>query len=158
MGLGASLGPAARHLELAARLLARHGRMLATSRIWSSPPAGGVATGRFLNAAVLLATPLGLLELLDACQDIEARLGRVRARRWADRTVDLDLLWSPGLQCRLPALVLPHPRLAERSFAIGPLLDLVPDATPPGGGPSYALLADRARPLAAPVAALSTPV
>lgn len=158
VGLGASLGPARQHLELASRLLAAHGRLLATSRIWWSPPAGGIAQARFLNAAVLLRTELGLRELLAACQAIEARLGRVRARRWADRTLDLDLLWSPGLACRLDGLELPHPRLAERSFAIGPLLDVVPDATPPGGGLAYVLAGRRARPLATPVAALRPPV
>ncbi len=158
VGLGASLGPAATSLRLAARLLAASGSVLATSRIWQSPPVGGVAAARFLNAAVLLRTELGLLALLQDCQRVEQRLGRVRARRWADRTVDLDLLWSPGLRCRLPGLVLPHPRLAERSFALLPLLDVVPDAGPPSGALDYAQQAACATPASRPVAALCPPV
>ncbi len=70
---------------------------------------------------------------------IEARLGRVRAERWGPRTVDLDLLWIDGLAYDSPRLVVPHPHLRERAFAVAPLLELVPDARDPRTGALYAV-------------------
>ena len=69
---------------------------------------------------------------------IEARLGRVRAERWGPRVLDLDLLWIDGLAIDTPRLVVPHPRLSERAFALVPLLELVPDARDPRTGAPYA--------------------
>ena len=48
-------------------------------------------------------------------------------QRWGPRTLDLDLLVAPGLVIEAPALVLPHPRLAERRFALAPAVELAPD-------------------------------
>ena len=42
--------------------------------------------------------------------------------------LDLDILWAGRFCCNEPHLVVPHPRLRERAFALLPLLDLVPDA------------------------------
>jgi 2-amino-4-hydroxy-6-hydroxymethyldihydropteridine diphosphokinase len=94
----------------------------------------------FLNAALAIAvappdpTPD---ELIVAVLEIERGLGRQRRgeARWSARPIDLDvLLWGdrratwPGP----PALVVPHPRLVERRFAIDPTTDVVGDIVVPG--------------------------
>ncbi len=68
--------------------------------------------------------------ILDWLLAIERSLGRVRpdAERWGPRTIDLDILWIEGEGIAEPDLEVPHPRLAERTFALRPLLDLAPDA------------------------------
>ena len=84
----------------------------------------------FVNSAALVVLrgwhPVDFLAELLA---IEAQLGRDRTReqRQGPRPIDLDLLlWddfvtdSPGP----PALILPHPRLAGRAFALAPLAEL----------------------------------
>src|SRR2546423_151141 len=76
---------------------------------------------------------LAPLELLHALLAIEASLGRVRDVRWGPRTCDLDVLLLDGLRLDGPELVVPHPRLVERRFALDPLLELDPDAVLPDG-------------------------
>jgi 2-amino-4-hydroxy-6-hydroxymethyldihydropteridine diphosphokinase len=77
--------------------------------------------------------------LLREVQAVEALFGRDRARerRWGERTLDIDILLFGGECIAEPDLVIPHPRLKERAFALAPLLDLAPDAREPGTGIPY---------------------
>jgi 2-amino-4-hydroxy-6-hydroxymethyldihydropteridine diphosphokinase len=127
VGMGCNLGERRATLELALRRMETTGlRVLARSRLYWTRPWGGPAQPDYMNAAVLIRTrrrPLALLALL---QGIERDLGRLRRRetRWGARRIDLDLLLCGGAQLDLPTLTLPHPRLAERDFALAPLIDL----------------------------------
>jgi 2-amino-4-hydroxy-6-hydroxymethyldihydropteridine diphosphokinase len=80
----------------------------------------------------LLATTLTPEGLLAALQALEAAAGRERLQPWGPRTLDLDLLWHGSHRRRGPQLVLPHPRLLERSFVLAPLAALDPGLVPPG--------------------------
>jgi 2-amino-4-hydroxy-6-hydroxymethyldihydropteridine diphosphokinase len=80
----------------------------------------------YLNAVVEVRTRLSPEALLAVCLDLERRAGRQRRRRWAPRTLDLDLLVMNGLTRSTGQLTLPHPRLAERRFVLQPLHDLAP--------------------------------
>ncbi len=64
------------------------------------------------------------LELLRKVLSIENRFGRDRKKPlmiWGPRTLDIDLLAWGGLHLQHEDLILPHPRLIERSFVIVPL-------------------------------------
>jgi 2-amino-4-hydroxy-6-hydroxymethyldihydropteridine diphosphokinase len=78
-------------------------------------------------------------ELLKTLQFIEAAHGRDRSaeRRWGERTLDIDILLFGDTVLQTPVLIIPHPRLAERRFALEPLLELLPDAQEPGTGRFY---------------------
>ena len=93
-----------------------------------------------------------LQELLGGLLDVERRLGRVRTVRYGPRTCDLDILLAGDEIVDEPGLEVPHPRLAERRFALAPLLELDPALALPDGTPLSALaeaVADQAvRPLA----------
>jgi len=69
-------------------------------------------------------------ELLAALHAVEAGFGRIRARRNAPRTLDLDLI-AYGDERRLPGpdggLALPHPRIETRAFVLKPLAEIAPD-------------------------------
>ena len=77
--------------------------------------------------------------LLSALHRIEAAAGRVRSVANAARSLDLDLL-AVGDVIRPAGVepgsgpVLPHPRLAERSFVLQPLRDVCPDWVDPRDG------------------------
>jgi 2-amino-4-hydroxy-6-hydroxymethyldihydropteridine diphosphokinase len=104
---------------------------------------GYVDQPRFLNGAVAVETSLTARGLLDRLLEIERRLGRVRAEgpRFGPRTIDLDLLLYGDETIDEPGLQVPHPRLAERRFALEPLAELEPRLEIPGSGPVQALLA-----------------
>ncbi|MGE0787067.1 MAG: 2-amino-4-hydroxy-6-hydroxymethyldihydropteridine diphosphokinase [Sandaracinaceae bacterium] len=126
VGLGANLGSREAYLVAALRLLAERVRVVARSRLYVTAPVGPPQPD-FLNAAARIETELAPDELLELALDIERRLGRVRRERWGPRTIDLDLLHWSGGAVDAPGLSLPHPRLAERPFALAPLLDVAPE-------------------------------
>ena len=78
-------------------------------------------------------------ELLSRLHEIEARFGRDRAseRRWGERFLDIDILLFGDSTLNEADLVIPHPRLKERRFALEPLLELFPEAAEPGTGLFY---------------------
>jgi 2-amino-4-hydroxy-6-hydroxymethyldihydropteridine diphosphokinase len=147
VGLGANLGDRLATLRGAARALgalAVDGRLLASSRVYETAPIGGPEQPAFLNAAVLLDYDGAPLALLEALLAIEARFGRERRERWGPRTLDLDVLWIEGLAVNDPRLVVPHPRLSARAFAVLPLLDVAPGARDPASGAAYVVPRDGA--------------
>lgn len=120
--------------------IARFAPVRAVSRVWETAPVGGPEQPWYLNAAVLVeASPTR--DLLAACQAVEAALGRVRVpgERNAARTLDIDVLWAGDHVSDDPVLTVPHPRLAERAFAVAPLLDVLPGAVDPRTGAPYAV-------------------
>ncbi|PPF50490.1 2-amino-4-hydroxy-6-hydroxymethyldihydropteridine diphosphokinase [Clavibacter michiganensis] len=94
----------------------------------------------YLNGVVLVDSALGPHALLDELAAIERELGRVRAERWGDRTIDLDVVAFGDARIHDDRLTLPHPRAAERAFVLGPWLQADPDAELPGRGRVDALL------------------
>jgi 2-amino-4-hydroxy-6-hydroxymethyldihydropteridine diphosphokinase len=142
VALGASLGEPERALALAVRALDALPDLFLTgrSRIYRTPPFGGVARRSFLNAVVTGHTRLTPEDLLRACQAIEQRLGRRAARRWADRALDMDVLLVGDAVRTEPWLTLPHPRMHTRDFVLVPLAEAWIDAADPRTGARYATL------------------
>jgi len=143
VGLGANLGPREVTLLRAVDLLAAADgvEVVAVSQLRETEPVGVVDQPPFLNGAVAIETSLAARELLDVLLETQRELGRVRGERWGPRTVDLDLLVYGEETLDEPGLRVPHPRLAERRFALEPLADLDPALAVPGLGDVSAALA-----------------
>ncbi|HET9355557.1 MAG TPA: 2-amino-4-hydroxy-6-hydroxymethyldihydropteridine diphosphokinase [Sphingomicrobium sp.] len=106
--------------------LDRHFGLFDSSPIVINPAAGGAGRD-FANAVALVESALEPPALLAALKAIEQAFGRRRGRRWAARVLDLDILaWSGGT-FRSRRLAIPHPLLAERTFALLPLAAVSPD-------------------------------
>lgn len=136
IGLGSNLGDRAAEL---ARALDELGKsdgvyLLKRSPIYETPPWGGPPQGDYLNAAALIVSALPARSIMGRLLEIERALGRVRGEPNGPRIIDLDLLWIEGEAIDEPDVVVPHPRLTERAFALRPLLDLAPDAGHPKTG------------------------
>ncbi len=156
LGLGANLGDRLGALQQAVDLLARRGvRTVACSRVWATAPVGGPTDQpEFLNVVVEVDPgELSPVDVLDAANDVEAELGRVRDVRWGPRTIDIDILLWGDLRSDDPRLTIPHPRMHERAFVVLPLLDLDPDPRLPDGRRIVELPAPagEARPYASPL-------
>jgi 2-amino-4-hydroxy-6-hydroxymethyldihydropteridine diphosphokinase len=131
IGLGSNLGDREALIRRAAGLVGA--RRL--SSLLETQPWGFVNQPKFLNAAAEIETPLSPRQLLVHLLDVERRLGRERiGPRWGPRTIDLDLLLYGDDSIDEPGLVVPHPRLTKREFALRPLAELVPALIIPGNG------------------------
>ncbi|MFD5213658.1 2-amino-4-hydroxy-6-hydroxymethyldihydropteridine diphosphokinase [Microbacterium sp. NPDC058345] len=94
----------------------------------------------YLNAVALMTTRLAPSVLLGMLHAVEEEQGRVRAERWGDRTLDLDLIAYGEFRSDEPHLQVPHPRAAERLFVLEPWLSVDPEAVLPGHGRVDALV------------------
>lgn len=114
----------------------------ACSHVYETPPAGGPPQGHYYNAAIAIETTFKPGPLLAQLLTIERALGRVRpdAVRWGPRAIDLDLLWWSRGAVAQKGLLVPHPRLTERAFALVPLLEVLPLAADPITERPYAML------------------
>jgi 2-amino-4-hydroxy-6-hydroxymethyldihydropteridine diphosphokinase len=129
IGLGSNVGDRIENLREAVRRIGVRARVVGSSRVYETAPIGGPEQAAFLNAAIAVEWAGEMLALLDVLQGIERDLGRTRDVRWGPRTIDLDVLWIAGdVTIDDERLVVPHPRLRGRAFAVRPLLDVAPEA------------------------------
>jgi 2-amino-4-hydroxy-6-hydroxymethyldihydropteridine diphosphokinase len=145
VGLGGNLEDPRAQIERALDLLAAEDgvEVIAVSTLRETDPVGYEDQPRFLNGAAELQTSLEARELLERLLAIERRLGRVRGAglRFGPRTIDIDLLLHGDQVIAEPGLLVPHPRLHERRFALEPLAELDPALEIPGRGSVQTLLA-----------------
>lgn len=134
IALGSNLGDRHANLRRALERLATHPqiRVVAISTIHETSPVGGPAgQDVYLNAAARIETTLAPRDLLTALLAIEAELGRTREIHWGPRTIDLDLLLYGDQTIDEPGLQVPHPRLDERRFVLGPAAEIASDMRHP---------------------------
>jgi len=126
VSLGSNLGDRAGYLEHGRRAVAAlpRTRLLAASRLYQTAAQDLADQPSFLNQVVCLETDLTPRDLLDKMQKIELEAGRERHVHFGPRTLDLDILLVEGYQSDDPGLVVPHPRLWRRAFALAPLADV----------------------------------
>jgi 2-amino-4-hydroxy-6-hydroxymethyldihydropteridine diphosphokinase len=137
VALGSNIEPRRKYLTDAATLLPEH--LDTTSHDewhWSStyetaPVGGPPGQGPYLNQVVGFTTDLPAPDLLRRLQEIETKMGRVRAERFGPRTLDLDLLLYGDLVYQDESLTVPHPRLQERLFVLQPLAEIAPGLVHP---------------------------
>jgi 2-amino-4-hydroxy-6-hydroxymethyldihydropteridine diphosphokinase len=133
IGLGGNVGDEAaitQRFVRAREALAQLGDVKSAALYRTAPI--GPAQAAFLNSAVRVRWRDAIAtEVIATVLEIERLLGRDRRAeaRWGPRTIDLDVLVWGTRVIRLPELEVPHPRLAERRFALQPLIDLVGDDT-----------------------------
>ena len=117
------------------------------SRLFQTPAFPPSSGSDYVNVAALCESQLAPGEILKVLHRIEEKFGRLREHRWEARTLDIDLLavgdqilpnaavhkhWrdlSPQAQATdtPEQLILPHPRIQDRSFVLIPLVDVAPN-------------------------------
>ena len=145
VGLGSNLGDRELTLRAAVAALAAHPavEVVAVSGLIDTEPVGYTDQPRFLNGVAAVDTDLSAGALLDLLLEVERSFGRRRdgVPPQGPRTLDLDLLLYGEGEIDEPGLHVPHPRLHERAFVLGPLAEVAPGLVVPGRGRVEALLA-----------------
>lgn len=135
IGLGSNLGDRLAELQQMIDAMAAHGVAIeAISPVYETAPQLLRDQPAFLNAVVRIRTTRPPRRLLATLKRLERQQGRdAAAERFGPRPIDADILLWDGGWWRDERLVVPHPRLTERRFAMEPLLALDGDAALPDG-------------------------
>lgn len=132
LALGSNLGDRKLNLKQAVVLLSRNVDIESVSAVYESVPVGYTEQPLFLNMVLKGTTMLKPKELLKYAKEIETKLGREPSFQNAPRPIDIDILFYDDKVINSKELVVPHPRIAVRSFVLVPLNELSPDFIHPG--------------------------
>ncbi|MBN8994143.1 MAG: 2-amino-4-hydroxy-6-hydroxymethyldihydropteridine diphosphokinase [Rhizobiales bacterium] len=143
LSLGGNIGDRKAAMDAAVRRLGQLPGTAVTARssYYRTAPVGPVAQDWFVNICVAIRTTLGEADLRVACRDIEAAMGRDRAREisWGPRIADLDVI------ARSDIPDVPAHRELTRGYVIVPLAEIAPNLRVAGRAVSAILAeADRA--------------
>ena len=133
LGLGSNLGDREANIRKAISLIGEKvGLVLRQSSLIETEPWGFESSNKFLNAVILVETPLTPRPLLKVTQSIERPLGRRKKSpsssspiSYSDRPIDIDILLYDDLTVDEPDLKIPHPLMQQRDFVMIPLQEIL---------------------------------
>lgn len=132
LALGSNLGDRESHLKAALAGLSNRGiEITRCASVYSTEPRDIHDQPWFLNTVLEANTSLDPAELLGACLGVEEENLRLRDLNKGPRTLDVDIIFYGREMIRLPGLVVPHPRFAERRFVLEPLSEIAPEFIDP---------------------------
>lgn len=132
IGIGSNLDDPGLQVRHAIEALRALGDVAAVSSLYRTAPWGKTDQPDFVNAVVALDTKLEPRPLLHGLKWLERDLGRVEddGERWGPRRIDFDILLYGDQEVHDNDLIVPHPRLRERAFALVPLAEIAPRYRP----------------------------
>ncbi|HET6542983.1 MAG TPA: 2-amino-4-hydroxy-6-hydroxymethyldihydropteridine diphosphokinase [Chryseolinea sp.] len=131
--LGTNLGDRKKNLATARKAIeVSVGTILKTSSIYQTAAWGKTDQPDFLNQALEVQTALPAENVLAEILKIEHTMGRTRDEHWGERIIDIDILLFEKEMISSTTLEIPHPKLANRRFALEPLAEIGGDVTHPG--------------------------
>ena len=133
IGIGSNVGNSLENCLTSIKNISKDGRAtrISSSALYLTSPVSEIKQGNFINCAISMewgGTPLELLSLL---QRIETSMGRTREIKNGPRIIDLDILLFSDLILSNPSIIIPHPELHKRKFAIIPCLEIEPEIVHP---------------------------
>lgn len=129
--LGSNLGNRIQNLKEATDALSQHFKITNSSKTYETEAWGKTDQGTFLNQVLAVETDESPTKVLQICQQIEQKLGRVRKEKWGERTMDIDILYFDSQIVNLPNLLIPHPQIQFRKFTLIPLAEIAPNLKHP---------------------------
>ena len=122
---GTNLGNRINNLQKAVQLIEQFcGKIISASSIYETAAWGLTEQPDFLNQVLCIQTKLEPPELLKNLLEIENQMGRKRIIKYGPRIIDLDILLIGNLKIETLDLIIPHPALPDRRFALIPLAEI----------------------------------
>ncbi|OHB55579.1 MAG: 2-amino-4-hydroxy-6-hydroxymethyldihydropteridine diphosphokinase [Planctomycetes bacterium GWF2_42_9] len=134
IGLGSNLNNRQRNIKKALDAIAstKNINLLRVSSEIETKPLADKKQSDYLNCVVQIQTKLKADELLKVLKKIEGSLGRKKqVEKWANRTIDLDILLFGKKIIKTKDLVIPHPQMHLRSFALNGICEIDPQTIHP---------------------------
>lgn len=100
------------------------GKLVAISSVYTTAAWGITNQPDFLNQVICINTILPPQQLIGNLLDIEKKLGRERTLKMGPRLIDIDILLMENIVVNEPNLIIPHPRMQQRKFALIPLNEI----------------------------------
>ncbi|MCK5776367.1 MAG: 2-amino-4-hydroxy-6-hydroxymethyldihydropteridine diphosphokinase [Bacteroidales bacterium] len=128
--LGGNEGDTRGYLRNAITLLEQQLGMMTHQSYFYKTAAWGFEAEDFINIGLVIETDKSAEECLQATQDVEDELGRIKednTQGYQDRNIDVDIIFYGDEIINTAELVIPHPRMQERNFVLQPLLEIIPE-------------------------------
>jgi 2-amino-4-hydroxy-6-hydroxymethyldihydropteridine diphosphokinase len=152
IGLGSNEGDRLGYVQQAMQLLKDYPdiEIVECSSLYETEPIGNEYEEWFVNAVAAIETSLSARDLLRVCKEIERTLARLAGAQSPEiihegpcgtiktRIIDLDILFFGNKRVKLPELIVPHPQLTRRAYALVPLLEIAPEFVHPTLGKTVA--------------------
>lgn len=135
LGIGSNLGDKEQNIQTALKLIEeRVGKVFIRSSVCKTMPWGFHSDNVFFNAAAGVETNLTPMQVLSVIKLIEVEMGRTSKSSqglYADRIIDIDLLFYDEQIINEVMLTVPHPLLQYREFVLMPMVEIAPDFVHP---------------------------
>jgi len=123
--IGGNLGNRAEQLAMARKLIEEQcGKIVQASSIYETAAWGKTDQPAFLNQAIEVNTALNARRLIRCLLEVEKTMGRTRKEKYGPRLIDIDILLFNNEIHDQHFLVVPHPELQRRRFALLPLTEI----------------------------------
>ena len=127
LAIGSNLGNKINYVDVAKlELETKNIKILKSSSKYISESRPDNSMPNYINIVIKIKTSLLPLELLEVCNLIESKLGRIRTKKNSPRTCDIDIIDYDNkiLSSKNNKLILPHPRMCKRNFVLLPLFEV----------------------------------
>jgi 2-amino-4-hydroxy-6-hydroxymethyldihydropteridine diphosphokinase len=127
--LGSNLGDRSGNLHKTSLMIREcFGHIASASSVYETAPWGYASENSFLNQCLAVWSEMDPERILEQIHMIEAKLGRRgRSPDYADRIIDIDILFYGDTILTYPDLHIPHKKVHERRFSLVPLAEILPD-------------------------------
>jgi 2-amino-4-hydroxy-6-hydroxymethyldihydropteridine diphosphokinase len=126
--IGGNMGDRLLNLEKTCQAIdSSAGKVIEKSKIYETAAWGITDQPAFLNQVLLIETNKSATQLLGTLLEIEKKSGRTRTVKFGPRIIDIDILFFNKEIISSEKLVIPHPELQKRRFALVPLNEIAPD-------------------------------
>ncbi len=123
--LGSNMGDAFAHLNKSIEALKKLPiEVIKISSVYKTAAWGKIDQNPFLNQCLEIETELNPQDLLNKILQTELELGRTRLEKWAERIIDIDILYFGSEIIHSQNLQVPHPYLHQRRFTLVPLCEM----------------------------------
>lgn len=131
--IGGNMGDRSLNLQRSIQLIEENcGDIISVSSVYETAAWGVTHQPAFLNQVIVLHTELSPANLMKALLHIENEMGRVRTQKMGPRTIDIDILLIDDIELHSNDLIIPHPSLHLRKFALIPLAEVAAAKKFPG--------------------------
>ena len=130
--IGGNLGDRSKNLSDVKKILqSKIGKITQSSSLYETAAWGLEEQPGFLNQVLIIKTNLSPQEIMQKILLIENDMGRIRTKKNAPRTIDIDILFFNNEIITKPKLLIPHPEILNRRFVLVPLNEISPKLVHP---------------------------